>query len=191
MAVTERPRPRNGSELLRHHFVGEEEDDGKDATCGLFWRVEPMVLIGILGIYPLVNLHNYGKSLFSMGKSTISISMAIFQFANCKSLPGRLHWHPIPMLKKNLGVCRGSTIQDSFFPIPYTKCFASGSPDSWESLGKSLGFRTSIRCFRRVPGFPNFCACLLKYQILYYYVLILFITRLIRNFITAKIMLSL
>ena len=35
--------------------------------------------------YPLVNQHNYGKSPFSMGKSTIS--MAIFQFANCKRLP--------------------------------------------------------------------------------------------------------
>jgi hypothetical protein len=47
MAVpTERPRPRNGSELLRHHFVGKEEDDGKDATCGLFSKVEPMVLMG-------------------------------------------------------------------------------------------------------------------------------------------------
>ena len=30
-------------------------------------------------------LHNYGTSLFSMGKSTIS--MAIFCVANCKRLP--------------------------------------------------------------------------------------------------------
>ena len=32
-------------------------------------------------IYPVVNQHNYGKSPFFMGKSTIS--MAIFNVANC------------------------------------------------------------------------------------------------------------
>ena len=42
-------------------------------------------------IYPLVNQHNYGKSPFLMGKSTIS--MAIFQFTHCKRLPGRVS-HP-------------------------------------------------------------------------------------------------
>ena len=35
--------------------------------------------------------HNYGKSPCLMGKSTIS--MAIFQFANCKRLPGRVAFH--------------------------------------------------------------------------------------------------
>jgi hypothetical protein len=33
---------------------------------------------------------NYGKSPCLIGKSTIS--MAIFQFANCKRLPGRVLW---------------------------------------------------------------------------------------------------
>ena len=117
-------------------------------------------------------LHNYGKSLFSMGKSgksTISISMAIF---NSKLLVITRGYIDIPSWTSIFLTVRSSHphvkhVKHVKHPSKtlafwgYTKCFASGSPDSWESHGKSLGFRTSIRCFRRVPGFPNFCACLL------------------------------
>ena len=41
-----------------------------------------------IGIYPLVNLHNYGKSPFSMGKSTIngpfSKAMLVYQRVTMK-----------------------------------------------------------------------------------------------------------
>ena len=48
-------------------------------------------------------LHNYGKSPLLMGKSTINtMSMAMFKFANCWSLPeGIFNYGGLPQLKKN------------------------------------------------------------------------------------------
>ena len=69
--------PRGGSRRLRL-----EED------VSMSGRTAELLNFLILGTRPGKLLHSYGKPLFLMGKSTIS--MAMFKFANCHSLPGRV-----------------------------------------------------------------------------------------------------
>ena len=87
------------------------------------WNLEWQDIFGTT-IYPLVNQHNYGKSPCLMGKSTIS--MAIFKFANCNSLPGRVSslFHPF---YPHLGRCFASEIRSrDLFDFRFQKVAESG-----------------------------------------------------------------
>ena len=80
----------NGVAVVTSSFQPPFDLDEEKTRCSSLLKffdpsTSPKKIQNLPGQYPLVNYHNYIKSQFFMGKS--SISMAIFKFANCKRLP--------------------------------------------------------------------------------------------------------